>query len=424
MTHLNKKKMAGLLLCLGAVAVVAVGWAYARSNLDVHRQRLYSRRRDLARARRSGATSRPWRSRTTRPFRAGDVLFRIDDRDYRARLAQAVANVEAAQARLANVDAETELSMRSSGRPKPSSARERRRDEFWPHKASDRRRELIRTDAVSQAQVDESDAARSRAEAGVSGGVRNGRGAAATHRRACHLSAKPPLPPSPRPRPRAISPRSISTTPWYVRRSMASSATARSASAGSSRRAPRCSISFRSRTSGSSRTSRRPRSSIFDPVSASASPSTAFPHRTLEGVVDSFAPGSGSAFSPSSRRQCDRQLRSRRPARAGEDPVRRRIRCPVASCPACRRVSRSMAAAAHDHDCRRRGGLATACRRNRAPLAGIVLATLTEAIASTVLSLGRGDIIGDTHATPDEFAWLDVGYTDVEAHRVHDRAPG
>jgi DHA2 family multidrug resistance protein len=42
---------------------------------------------------------------------------------------------------------------------------------------------------------------------------------------------------------------------------------------------------------------------------------------------------------------------------------------------------------------------------------GIVLATLTEAIASTVLSLGRGDIIGDTHATPDEFAWLDVGYT-------------
>ncbi|WP_367375072.1 DHA2 family efflux MFS transporter permease subunit [Pseudomonas lini] len=43
-------------------------------------------------------------------------------------------------------------------------------------------------------------------------------------------------------------------------------------------------------------------------------------------------------------------------------------------------------------------------------MAGIVLATLTEAIASTVLSLGRSDIIGDTYATPDEFAWLDVGY--------------
>ncbi len=44
-------------------------------------------------------------------------------------------------------------------------------------------------------------------------------------------------------------------------------------------------------------------------------------------------------------------------------------------------------------------------------MVGIVLATLTEAIAGTVLSIGRGDIIGDTYATPDEFAWLDVGYT-------------
>jgi MFS transporter, DHA2 family, multidrug resistance protein len=44
-------------------------------------------------------------------------------------------------------------------------------------------------------------------------------------------------------------------------------------------------------------------------------------------------------------------------------------------------------------------------------VAGIVLATLTEAIASTVLSLGRNDMIGDIYATPDEFAWLDIGYT-------------
>lgn len=41
----------------------------------------------------------------------------------------------------------------------------------------------------------------------------------------------------------------------------------------------------------------------------------------------------------------------------------------------------------------------------------IMLAAVTEAVASTVLSLGRGEIIGDTYATPDEFAWLDMGYT-------------
>lgn len=43
-------------------------------------------------------------------------------------------------------------------------------------------------------------------------------------------------------------------------------------------------------------------------------------------------------------------------------------------------------------------------------LAGIVLASLSEAVASTVLSLGRADILGDIYATPDEFAWLDITY--------------
>ena len=43
-------------------------------------------------------------------------------------------------------------------------------------------------------------------------------------------------------------------------------------------------------------------------------------------------------------------------------------------------------------------------------VAGVVLATLTEAIAGTVLALGRGYISGDAHATPDEAAWLDIGY--------------
>ncbi len=44
-------------------------------------------------------------------------------------------------------------------------------------------------------------------------------------------------------------------------------------------------------------------------------------------------------------------------------------------------------------------------------VAGIVLAALTEAIAGTVLALGRGHVGGAVHATPDEIAWADVGYT-------------
>jgi len=44
-------------------------------------------------------------------------------------------------------------------------------------------------------------------------------------------------------------------------------------------------------------------------------------------------------------------------------------------------------------------------------IAGVVLSALTEAVASTILSFGRLDMLGDIHANPDEFARLDVGYT-------------
>ena len=43
-------------------------------------------------------------------------------------------------------------------------------------------------------------------------------------------------------------------------------------------------------------------------------------------------------------------------------------------------------------------------------LCGIVLAALTEASAGTLLVLGRADVIGDMHATPDEAAWIDIAY--------------
>jgi membrane fusion protein (multidrug efflux system) len=98
---------------------------------------------------------------------AGDVLFRVDDRDYRARLAQASANLEAAIARLANVDAEARLQgaliMQAQAQQRSSVA-----EVELAARASDRRRVLIDAGAVSQAQLEESDAARTKAEAGAS----------------------------------------------------------------------------------------------------------------------------------------------------------------------------------------------------------------------------------------------------------------
>ena len=163
MTHLNDRKMVGLVLCLGAVAVVAGGWSYACSG-ETSTDNAYVRGDVTSLAPKVLGYVTAVEVQDNQSVRAGDVLFRIDDRDYRARLAQGVANVEAAQARLTNADAEIPLQhavIRQAEAQRLASLAEMN----LARKASDRRRELIRTSAVSQAQVDESDAALSKAEA-------------------------------------------------------------------------------------------------------------------------------------------------------------------------------------------------------------------------------------------------------------------
>lgn len=165
MAQFSKKKIIGMLLCLSALVVAAAGWA-ARSNGETSTDNAYIRGDVTSLAPKVAGYVTEVEVEDNQTVRAGDVLFQIDDRDYRARLAQAVANVEAAQARLTNVDAETQLQhalIRQAEAQKRSSVAELN----LAIKASDRRRELIRSNAVSQAQLDESDAARARAEAGV-----------------------------------------------------------------------------------------------------------------------------------------------------------------------------------------------------------------------------------------------------------------
>lgn len=165
MAHLNKRTI-GLSLCLASVAVVAAGFTYAQSG-ETSTDNAYIRGDVTSLAPKVAGYVTAVEIQDNQAVRAGDVLFRIDDRDHRARLAQAVANVEAARARLTNVDAEIQLQhalIRQAEAQGLASVAEKN----LARKASDRRRELIRTNAVSQAQVDESDAALSKAEAAVS----------------------------------------------------------------------------------------------------------------------------------------------------------------------------------------------------------------------------------------------------------------
>jgi membrane fusion protein, multidrug efflux system len=161
----SRKKTIGLLLCLSAVVALGAGWAWAHSD-DTSTDNAYVRGDVTGLAPKIAGYVTAVEVRDNQAVRTGDVLFRIDDRDYRARLAQAVANVEAAQARLGNVDAEVQL-QHALIRQAEAQTRSAEAELNLATKASDRRRELIRTNAVSQAEVDESDAARSRAEAAV-----------------------------------------------------------------------------------------------------------------------------------------------------------------------------------------------------------------------------------------------------------------
>lgn len=167
MARLNKTKKIGLLLCCGAVAAAVGGWAWASVGGDTSTDNAYVRGDATSLAPKVAGYVTAVEVRDNQTVHAGDVLFRIDDRDHRARLAQAEANLAAAQARLINVGAETQL-QQALIRQAEAQRRSQVAEMHLAAKVSDRRRELVRSRFVSQDQVDESDAARSRAEAGVS----------------------------------------------------------------------------------------------------------------------------------------------------------------------------------------------------------------------------------------------------------------
>lgn len=166
MAQLSKKKRIGLAFCFSAIVISAAGWTWVGSHGATSTDNAYVRGEVTALAAKVGGYVTVVRVADNQIVKPGDILFQIDDRDYVARLAQAVANMEAAQARLTNVDAETELQhalIRQAEAQQLSAVAEFNR----ARKASERHRQMIRSNIVSQAEIDESDAARERAEAGI-----------------------------------------------------------------------------------------------------------------------------------------------------------------------------------------------------------------------------------------------------------------
>ncbi|MES2035922.1 MAG: HlyD family secretion protein [Pseudomonadota bacterium] len=169
MNRPSRKTLLATALC-GAALVLAGGLAWAALSGDASTDNAYVRADITSLAPKVGGYVVAVEVKDNQTVRAGDVLFRIDDRDYRARLAQAEANVAAAQARVVSTEEEI-LLQRALVRQAVAQRRVAAADVGLAIKASDRRRELLAGSAVSQAQVDESDAARAKALAGESGAL-------------------------------------------------------------------------------------------------------------------------------------------------------------------------------------------------------------------------------------------------------------
>ncbi|MBA4095976.1 MAG: multidrug transporter [Rhodospirillum sp.] len=167
MAKLSKNKLLGLVLCLGAVAAVTAGWTWASSIEERSTDNAYIRGDVTSMAPKIAGYVTTLEVDDNQAVRAGDVLFRIDDRDYKARLAQAIADVETARARLISVEAEITL-QHALVRQAEAEHLAALAQHNLARIASERGHKLIRSNAVGQEEVDERDAALSKAEAGVS----------------------------------------------------------------------------------------------------------------------------------------------------------------------------------------------------------------------------------------------------------------
>lgn len=162
--RVGRKRLLGALLCLAALLPLVGAWAWVGSGEVAATDNAYVRGDITSLAPKVGGYVTSVEVQDNQAVRAGDVLFRIDDRDYRAKLAQAEANVDAARARLASAASEIGL-QRTLVRQAEAQRRATFTDRLLARKTSERRRELVEGGGVSQAQVDESDAGRDRTEA-------------------------------------------------------------------------------------------------------------------------------------------------------------------------------------------------------------------------------------------------------------------
>ncbi len=172
MTQRKKSKAVAALLCVSSLILALGGWEWSHAGDNASTDDAYVGADVTAVAPKVGGYVTSLSVTDNQLVKVGDVLFRIDDRDYRARVAQSQANLQAAEASLANVDAQAAL---QQSLIEQAEAQRRAAAATMTNavKTSNRQRELARTNVVSEATVDNTEAARTQAEAGVAAAEAN-----------------------------------------------------------------------------------------------------------------------------------------------------------------------------------------------------------------------------------------------------------
>lgn len=158
------RKSIGVFLLLAAGLMVAVPWLLSEASTIASTDNAYVRGDITSMAPKVAGYVTAVEVGDNQAVNAGEILFRIDDRDYRAKFAQAQANVDAARAQLANVKQEMAL-QDSLIRQASAQRRAALSDLNLARKSRARQSNLVEGGAVSEAQFDIVDAGQTRAVA-------------------------------------------------------------------------------------------------------------------------------------------------------------------------------------------------------------------------------------------------------------------
>tara|TARA_R110000787_G_scaffold286432_1_gene404927 strand:+ start:1565 stop:2614 length:1050 start_codon:yes stop_codon:yes gene_type:complete len=161
---ISQRKSIGVVIVLAAMFLFAVPWLLSEASTVTSTDNAYVRGDITSLAPKVAGYVTTVEVQDNQAVKAGDILFRIDNRDYRAKFAQAQANVDAARAQLSNVEKEMALQhalIRQAGAQRRAALS----DLNLARKSRARQNDLVENGAVSEAQFDIVDAGQTRAEA-------------------------------------------------------------------------------------------------------------------------------------------------------------------------------------------------------------------------------------------------------------------